>query len=949
MSLPRLPAEMQGDWIWVNADQNSVENYAFFRKEFVLEEVPTAADFWITANTHYHVYINGRHFCRGPAPAAANTACISHFEAAYCLQYGRNVVAVLVHNVDISRYGNNRKKSALWCQMNVDGNPTVLTDASWSARPGDCYLANQPRVSSTDGFVEAVDMRLYPDGWNMLDYNGDGAWESAKVLSPISDGRYQFTTAPDTERVSEAYSFLNLVIHGTAERNRATSNVSYPRAPVSPGVYAAETYIHSGQDAEGLAFQMLTDDPCCLYVNHKLVFSQGVREMQNFIDPDWNAPRCYAQEELADISGRMDIKKGTNHVTIVQQVGTNSSGATLIFPEVEEGGFKFARGKDAISMPGWTITGPLNLPFSHVSDPLNLGFKPSEAYFNKESLDVAAGLIAHTFTVAESEPEGIPIDEVELEQGQYMVLELERYVRGCPQIELEGSAGDLIDVVYGDSLDGDLVNPIKEGVRKVYTITLSDTASTWQAVAPHGMRYLMVFCRHCSHSVTMRDVCVRRQVANHRDPASFVCSDELFNQIWEVGLNTLEATHDSVFLNAGGHQECQFLTDAMLQSFASFHLFGSYEYSEKALREFAAAQYENGEMPALVPGDFAIKLLDSMMLWPVWLQRHVEHSGDMDLLKEMLPHLERLLIYLEAEAGEESVLLGNRTPPYDNPCIVDYDGLLDRRGISTALNALYVLCLLRSEWLFRLAKHNDFAKYCNRLAAEIVKEIRDLTWNEEKGLFADGWYDKKMSEHCSMQANVLALMCGMVQEDEFDKIFNALFVEYAPFHNLEIDQENDNPFFKYFIMEMAFSLGRKDWATDYMRYYWGGMIQRGATTWWEKFSPDLADQDRLPISLCNGYGVAASYFLVSEMIGIRPAEPGYKQVYFAPSLTALETATASIPTPNGAIKLDWRFNDMGVLEMSIDANYPLEVVIQVDKALAANATMKIGENVAILK
>ncbi len=144
-------------------------------------------------------------------------------------------------------------------------------------------------------------------------------------------------------------------------------------------------------------------------------------------------------------------------------------------------------------------------------------------------------------------------------------------------------------------------------------------------------------------------------------------------------------------------------------------------------------------------------------------------------------------------------------------------------------------------------------------------------------------------------------------------------------------------------------MGKRDWATDYMRYYWGGMIQRGATTWWEKFSPDSDEEEPTAISRCHGYGVSASYFLVSEFLGLRPADPGFKQVYFNPNLTAMESATASVPTPHGTIKLDWRFTDEGELHMSIDANYKLDVVAQLVPELAAQTVMKIGENVTILK
>ena len=967
MSQAKLPAEARGEWIWCSPPDFSglgevagepVESYVFLRKEFALDEIPTTAEFWVGGNTHFHVYINGRHFCRGPAPAPPGHVCIKFYDAAYCLQYGRNLLAVLGHNTAISRVGNCRKRGGVWCQLNVDGKPVLWTDGTWLARSGSlgCFLPNQPRVANTDGFVESVDLREYPHGWQEIEYEAKDGWVEATPQpgGVTQKGRCKLTSSPDvSDQISENYTFLNLVIYGRAALTRAVTHVAYPTAPQAPGVYAAEMFIHSAESFADLKFQLITDDPYYLFVNRKLVHVQGKRPMNNWIDPAWNTPRCYAQEAAeanfnVEFNGSAPLKKGHNRVTLVQQVERNSAGATLIFPEIEAAAFKFTRAKDAVSMPGWTVFGPLKLPFSRVRTPLNLEDKPHEFFYGPDPNDAAAHLMAYTFTVEEQQDEGIPIDDVDIEQGQYMVLGLERYIRGCPELEMSGTAGDVLDLVYGDYLDGPRVQPLKNGNRKIYTVILNDDPCTWHAIAPHGMKYLMVFCRKAADKVRLNRISVRKQTINFRDPASFACSDELMNQIWEGGMNTLEATYDSIFLDAGGQREYQFLADAMIQSFASFFLFGGYDFSEKALREFVAAQYETGELPAVVPCDYSVRLLDSMLLWPVWVQRHIQHSGDMELLEELLTPLRRLLIFFEGEACEGDVLLGNRAP-LENPCLIDYVDNIDRKGISTGLNALYCHCLLKSEWLFNLADKKDFAKYCNRLAVQIAKAIRNLTWDEDKGLFADAWYDGKMSSAYSMQTNVLALQSGIAHESQYERIFHNLFIEYAPFQKIEIDQKNDNPYFKYFLLDMAFSMGNRDWATDYMRYYWGKMIEKGAATWWEKFSPDIEFDAAMSPSLCHGYGVSANFFLISEVLGIRPAGVGYDQIYFNPNLAAMEWATASVPTPKGSIKVDWHFRETGELEVTLEATYPLEVVAQLDPSVASKTILKVGENVSVLK
>ena len=542
----------------------------------------------------------------------------------------------------------------------------------------------------------------------------------------------------------------------------------------------------------------------------------------------------------------------------------------------------------------------------------------------------------------------MPIDDIDLEAGQYMVLELEKYLRCTPQFEITANDGDIIDVIYGDCLAGDIVTPIKGGARKVFTIVCKEGVFPWQGLAVHGMKYLMVFCRKSEATVGFREIFVRCQSDQVREPASFACSDELMNQIWEISQQTLVSTYDSVFMNAGGQQEFQTLSDAMIQSLTSLYMFGSGNFSERAIRDFAEAQYETGEMPAIAPSDYSVRLLDSMLLWPVWLSLHFRYEGNKDFVIEMLPHMESLFGFIDSKATYEGCLIGDPDPNFENECVIDYDHGLERRGVSTALNAFHCNALLKAAWIYEQLGRDEQAKECGRKASAIAKAMRNLTWDEKKGLFADAFIGDKMCDTYSMQTNVMALSSGIAETENYTKIFNNIFIDYAPFQNLETDPQADNPYFKYFLLDMAYSLGHREWATDFMRYYWGGMIRAGAQTWWEYFSPDVEEEEVVTESYCHGYGVSANYFIINEVLGIRPVDPGYYQIYFDPHLTAIEWATASIPTPHGHIKLDWRFQENGQLVVSIDASYPLEVVPQLDSAVASDTVLKVGESVSIM-
>jgi hypothetical protein len=229
----------------------------------------------------------------------------------------------------------------------------------------------------------------------------------------------------------------------------------------------------------------------------------------------------------------------------------------------------------------------------------------------------------------------------------------------------------------------------------------------------------------------------------------------------------------------------------------------------------------------------------------------------------------------------------------------------------------------------------------------MAKALRIFNWNSEEGLFADAWYDGKAVAQCSLQANILALYAGIVQEKHVEAMCGKLFLEYAPFLSRIDDRDNDNPYFKYFLLEMCFSRKNRDFGADFLRYYWGKMIADGATTWWDRYSPDQDFGPENALSLCHGYGVSPNYFLITEIVGIRPAEPGYSTVYFNPLLTAVEWCRAQIPTPRGTIQVDWGFRESGELEILIDANFSLEVIPLLNPDIISDAIMHVSDEVII--
>lgn len=85
---------------------------------------------------------------------------------------------------------------------------------------------------------------------------------------------------------------------------------------------------------------------------------------------------------------------------------------------------------------------------------------------------------------------------------------------------------------------------------------------------------------------------------------------------------------------------------------------------------------------------------------------------------------------------------------------------------------------------------------------------------------------------------------------------------------------------------------------------WGYMIQRGATTMWERWNSDVGD---VSMNSFNHYAFGAvSSFLYRRVAGIDPIEPGFRRFRVAPIFDPrIDGASVSLSSASGPIRVVW--------------------------------------------
>ncbi|MBO4345232.1 MAG: hypothetical protein J5833_05730, partial [Victivallales bacterium] len=959
-----LPETLVGCWIWQGKEENSARkecDYLLYRQEFSIFEMPGVAELWIASHHHFQVFVNGRMATYGPIPHPGYNRGVYAIgvDITHLVEVGLNSIAVAVLKENTPLAGVKQTVDGFWMQLNLDDAPVAATDGNWLClRCHDYFRATGLRAAPGDVFVEHADMRALPADWRTapisdllaeaegdnqpsMDDDSSPQWTSPQFVADINSGHVQIESFG---RESGAFDYVppsNIICGGTFSQGRECTNISFAGAIAKRhefGLYVAEAYVYSPPEQK-LVGICVCDEPYVMFLNETKVKSQAVPPLPLRSPTQQQNRHLLAPHEMVDQSFEMKLKSGWNRIVFAQQCSSENSGALFIWPDLPVSSIRPMVKPMVNSQEGWMTAGPLNVPMAllYPSFPFDELVKVPYSSILSDVNDIAAFYLACVFKPEDNKFEGqLPVT---LRNGEYVIFDFEKTFYSLPRLLIDGNDGDILDIICGELCQNGEVIAYELGIRRnAITLTLRGGSNEWLCSTRKGTRYLMVIARNIHDHVSIRNIDLGHEMPEYKNSGSFQSSSPTLDNVWNIGVRTLETTMRRIYIDSPTKGQAQSIPDAMIQSLASYYVFGEYARAGHAIENFARSQFETGEMNALSPSGLFQAVPDYSLCWPVWLYKHYQHTGDHDLLQRMMPTLKNLLFYYNEMATEPDGPLGDLSDYLGVHPFVDF-GDIDRRGISTALNAFYCRALRSAAWLAGQVGEQELEDAYNKRATAVATKVNSLTWNEAKGLFADCWYKGRQSSKFSWQSSLLAIYGGIAKPHYYDEIWDRLFTDEAPLERFASGEFN-NPYFKYFVLETAFALGKSPWALSLIHYYWGRMAKAGATTWWEMFDPQSEGQDTRICGKCHGYGVSPNSFIISELVGIRPAEPGMHRVYFNPMPGDVIWLKASIPTPHGHIMVHWKLQDDENFTVTINSNYLLEVIPVLAPGIAKGVDFK---------
>jgi alpha-L-rhamnosidase len=473
---------------------------------------------------------------------------------------------------------------------------------------------------------------------------------------------------------------------------------------------------------------------------------------------------------------------------------------------------------------------------------------------------------------------------------------------GWPVLKIEGAeAGHRIRIWYAEEKDGNRIirngNEISHYYDQ-YTCRGGGT-ETWEPDTKYnGFRYVEV--EGYPGVLTPDRIYLKYLHTTLNKEGAFRCSSPLLNRIYEICVRTQTNACQGILVDCPQREQTQYAADAAIQGLNLFYNFSYTGLHRKFLYDLRDSATEPGVLWSNHPSEVISIIPEWMLHWPIGLWNQYLYTGDQNLLRDLFPTLQELLIvfqrYEDAETGLLADVPGRALS--DHPM-----SEMDMSGTSlTPQNCLYFRALVIA------ANVADTLGYAEKAAA-----YKETSTRIRQGINAHLFDGKSRYRDCSGSSDfhalssVFPLYFDIVPEDRIQAVLEYVVSRgfepsvYGGFYLCETLYRFDRDLHMYKLLHQE---DRR----------WAKMLSLGATTTWEAWLPVA--------SRSHAWSAYPMKFLLSGPVGIEPITPGFSTFSIRPRIKGdLLFTEGTVPTPRGRIVSQWYKTSKGLrLHVEIPVN-----------------------------
>lgn len=388
-------------------------------------------------------------------------------------------------------------------------------------------------------------------------------------------------------------------------------------------------------------------------------------------------------------------------------------------------------------------------------------------------------------------------------------------------------------------------------------ITLTQLNETVQLPRRFAFRYLKiellassVYFDFAIDKLTFRAVSSAGEVKTDLPPQC----PAIIKDINRIGIETLRECMQTVYEDGPKRDQRLWVGDLYLESLANRYSFKNFQLTKRCLYLFAGLADENGivianifEHPEPHPQKGQLCLTYSMLFNSTLLE-YLKDTNDYETANDLWCVARRQMEYALNYINKNYLFDPSQYAP--NWFFLDWRDGLDAHtpmqgAILFALNETYELACM-------LGKEKEVSEW-PLIAKKMKKAARQHLYDKQQKVFISG-----ANKQISVLSQAWMIIGGVTSEKEGQQAIRQAL------NNSQCVMPG-TPYGTHYLIEAMVKSGMHKEAHTYLTEYWGGMVKKGADTFWEAYDPKndyISPYGFFPVnSACHAWSCTPVYFI----------------------------------------------------------------------------------------
>ena len=523
------------------------------------------------------------------------------------------------------------------------------------------------------------------------------------------------------------------------------------------------------------------------------------------------------------------------------------------------------------------------------------GVGPQLAGFPEAELATIPSIELQRVTNLSSEPASAT-NGFTLKQNTYRILDFGGDLTGFIGAKITARTKTRLFVTFDEILTGNDVDFKRLGCVNAILYELEPGDYTVESLEPYTVRYVKftVLAGECDVS----DCHLRELVNPEADRASFNCSDDRFNRIFEAARQTLRQNAVDIFTDCPSRERAGWLCDSFFTARVAADLCGDTRVEKNFLENFQRPEkfafLPDGMLPMCYPADHN----DGVFIpnWSMWfvleLEEYAARSGDSNLVAALRPRVLKLLDYFKQYENSDGLL--EKLPGW---VFVEWSAANDFvQDVNYPTCMLYAATLDAAGRLYHLP---ELTAKAARLREVIRQQSYDGEFFVDNAVRRDG--KLQVTTNRTEVCQYFAFYFGLASPASHSTLWKKLATDFGPQRKQTKAYPEIHPANAFIGNMLRFELlardGRSQQILDEAIGYWLYMADRTGTLW-EMDSPSAS---------CNhGFASHAAHVFFRDVLGLQHVDTVGKTIQVRLNDIKLDWCKGVLPTPQGTVELAWR-------------------------------------------